>query len=824
MLRRRRTAFRIPAIAVTATAPLLALSASPAFAQDAVRQTINAAQIVLLAALIGVVSFAVIAALTLIRARNRAETENGQLKAEIASLKARADRAESLLGAEDRRLVIWDAPGAAATVVGELPRQSGVPADRARFLAFGSWLTIGAATALERAVTRLRERGEPFVLNLTGQQVPFVEASGRTVGGRAVVRFRDLSGDRLALADLEGRHAAALAELAVVKALLDAVPLPAWIRDTTDRPVWVNRAYAAAVEAADRAAAVADGTDLLDTAAREAIAAAHAQDPVFRRRLSAVSAGQRVVYDVTDVIAEGGRAGIAVDVTEIEESHSALRRLIEFHTRTLDQLATAVAIFGADRRLQSYNAAYRELFGLDAAFLDTLPDEIAILDRLRATRKVPDQADFRVWRADLLSAYQSPETREHLWRLPEGQTLRVIANPHPQGGMTWIYENVTARLDLESRYNSLIRIQGETLDHLREGVAVFGSDGRLRLHNPAFLAIWGVDAGRLGERPHVSQLVAACAALSGGPEAWHTLTAAIAGVDESRGSVSGRMELADGRVVDYATVPLPEGQTMATFVEVTDSVHVERALVERNDALEAADRLKNAFIQKVSYELRSPLTNIIGFTQLLADAGIGPLNGKQREYVGYIMTSSGSLLAIINDILDLATIDAGIMTLDLTEVDLRATVAAAIEGLRDRLTETGVRLESRVDPAIGPMIADEKRLRQILYNLLANAIGFSSQGGRVVVSARRDQGDVVLMVQDEGAGIPDDFLGAVFNRFEARGEGGARSGPGLGLSIVKSFVELHGGTIAIDSAPGRGTRVTVRLPLRPEEPVPVAAE
>lgn len=811
---RHRKARRIAARRLLAACALFAL-ASPAFAQGSIASNISVGQIVLLAALIGVISFAVLSVLTLNRARTRLEEENARLQQESGNLRAAADRAESLLDAEDQRLVIWEGPGVPPTVVGELPRRSEAPADRGRFLAFGSWLTVRSAAELDRAIAQLREHGEAFLLTLVSQLASYIEASGHTVGGRAVVRFRDLTGDRLALAALEARHQDVTAELRAVKAMLDETPLPAWLRDDHGRLTWASRAYLKAVEAPSVQAVVAAGTELLDTASREAVAAAHARGPVFARRLTAVATGNRRVFDIVDVAGESGAAGIAIDATEIESSQATLRRLIDFHARTLDHLATAVAIFGPDKRLRSYNAAYRELFGLDASFLDQLPDEVAILDRLRATRKLPEQADFRGWREDHLSAYRSPEARQHLWRLPEGVTLRVIANPHPQGGMTWIYENVTERLDLESRYNTLIRIQGETLDHLTEGVAVFGSDGRLRLHNPAFAAIWRLDPARLADRPHVSRIVADCGALHDDPAAWRRLIAAVAGLDETRAAIDGRMELKDGRVVDHATVPLPEGQTMVTFVEVTASVQVERALLERNDALEAANRLKNTFIQHVSYELRSPLTNIIGFTQLLADAKIGPLNHKQQEYVGYITSSSGSLLAIVNDILDLATIDAGIMTLDLAETDLATTVQAAVEGLRDRLTESGIRLSTWIDPNIGPLIADEKRLRQILYNLLANAIGFSPDGGEVTISAEREGEEVRLTVADRGVGIPDDFLGLVFGRFESRGGGAARGGAGLGLAIVKSFVELHGGSIAIASGPGKGTIVSVRLPLRP---------
>jgi signal transduction histidine kinase len=225
--------------------------------------------------------------------------------------------------------------------------------------------------------------------------------------------------------------------------------------------------------------------------------------------------------------------------------------------------------------------------------------------------------------------------------------------------------------------------------------------------------------------------------------------------------------------------------------------------------------MKNAFIHHVSYELRSPLTNIIGFTQLLADTRVGPLNDRQREYVGYVMSSSTALLAIVNDILDLATIDAGIMELDLSEVDIVETVNAAIEGLKDRIAEAHIDLQRDIPRGIGSFIGDGKRIRQVLFNLLANAVEFSQKGGRVLIAARRDGGVVEFTVSDEGPGIPKDFLDSVFDPFASRPRGEGRGGAGLGLSIVRSFVALHGGTVEIESEEGRGATVRVRLPARP---------
>jgi signal transduction histidine kinase len=255
--------------------------------------------------------------------------------------------------------------------------------------------------------------------------------------------------------------------------------------------------------------------------------------------------------------------------------------------------------------------------------------------------------------------------------------------------------------------------------------------------------------------------------------------------------------------------------TMLTFVDVTDSARIQRVLSERNEALEAADRLKSDFIQHVSYELRSPLQTIIGFSELLAGEAAGGLTASQREYIDHIDTSSRALLALINDILDLATVDAGIMSLDIGEADIAEVASSAVEGLRDRLAEQRITLDVAIPPDIGVFHVDAQRMRQILFNLVSNAVRFSNAGGHIRLSAAR-QGDFVeFVVADEGVGIPDEALPDVFRPFEARSPHGRRGGAGLGLSIVKSLVELHGGTVRIASREGAGTTVTVRLPAFP---------
>jgi signal transduction histidine kinase len=552
---------------------------------------------------------------------------------------------------------------------------------------------------------------------------------------------------------------------------------------------------------------------LLDSAARESIAQTRASGGgSYSGRLHAVAAGARRTFDVLDFRTETGSAGIGMDVTEVESLHGALTRLAEAHRRTLDQLSTGVAMFAADHRLSFYNAAYRALWDLDAAFLDQGPTDSAVIEALRAARKLPEEQDFRQWKSQLHEAYRAVEDKEHTWHLPGGRTLRVVTTPNPDGGVTYLFHDVTERLDLERRFEELIRVQGETLDNLAEGVAVFGSDGRLRLHNAAFARMWRLAPRLLADRPHIEKITALCQPLHGGAPAWRALREVITAIDR-RETIPGRLERRDGSVVDCTTVPLPDGATLVTFHDVTDSVNVERALRERNEALEDADKIKIDFVHHVSYELRSPLTNIIGFVHLLGDPSTGPLAERQREYLDYITVSTNTLLALINNILDLATIDAGRMLLSLGPVDILETVAAAAEGVQDRLVSAGLALDIRAPSDIGSFVADKLRLRQILFNLLANAVSFSPGGATVTLSAARTAGTVVFSVNDQGPGIPPDVLEKVFDWFETHPLGSQHRGPGIGLSLVRSFVELHGGTVTIISAVGQGTTVTCTFPL-----------
>jgi signal transduction histidine kinase len=429
---------------------------------------------------------------------------------------------------------------------------------------------------------------------------------------------------------------------------------------------------------------------------------------------------------------------------------------------------------------------------------------------------LPEKADYREWKRLWLSSYGTNAQIEDQWHLPDGSTLHVIADSEGVAGVTYLYENVTERIGLESRYNALIQVQRETIETLREGVAVFAPNGRLRLYNEAFANIWRLNPHRLDGEPHIEEIISWCRALYDAPEEWERTKAAVTALVAER-AYESEFDRPDGSVLACAALPLPDGGTLLTYVDVSDAKRAERALIERTEALEAADRLKTAFISHVSYELRTPLTNIIGFSELLASPVAGPLTDRQRDYLNDIRLSGRTLLSIIDDILDLATIDAGTLELKLSPVKVRDVVGQAVQGVEERLKQNDIDLEIGIEPGVDSLVADGRRVTQMLYNLLSNAIGFSEQGGRIALNCGRENSMLAFTVEDQGVGIPEDYQQVVFNRFESRSHGSRHRGAGLGLSVVKSLAELHGGTVSLDSAPGRGTRVKVLLPLGREK-------
>jgi signal transduction histidine kinase len=241
---------------------------------------------------------------------------------------------------------------------------------------------------------------------------------------------------------------------------------------------------------------------------------------------------------------------------------------------------------------------------------------------------------------------------------------------------------------------------------------------------------------------------------------------------------------------------------------------LERKVAERTNQLEVANRHKSEFLASMSHELRTPLNAIIGFSEVLQERMFGDMNEKQLEYVKDINESGMHLLSLINDILDLSKIEAGRMELDLSRFHVPSAIGNALTLMRERASRHFVTLRSAVDERVGEITGDERKFKQILLNLLSNAVKFTPEGGKIEVRASRVDGRIEIAVADNGVGIAPEDHTAVFEEFRQIGTDYTTKseGTGLGLALTRKFVELHGGSIRLQSEPGKGSTFSFTLP------------
>ena len=689
-------------------------------------------------------------------------------------------------------------------------------ADMGESLSFGqgadlmqACLSGGHAQQLSAALDELAANGVPFTLTCATSSGRRIAVRGRPAGGYLTVFFD--AETHQASDDLDFRGA------------LNALPQPVWIRDRDQKLAFVNHAFLTASGRSEDQT-IADGF-AFDRSERELASSAHTSgEPVIAKRFAVLSGQRRALEFALAPLGDGGVAGSVNDVTDVAEAALRLQRHIDAHADILNQLTTAIAIFGADRRIGFYNHAFVRLWGLSEAWLETHPLHGEILDRLRELRRLPEQPDFRAWKQQRMRSFERRDRiPEELWHLPSGQTLRVTTQPHPLGGVFVLFDDVSNQVRLEGRYNELIKVQKATLDTLHEGVAVFGPDGKLKLHNAAFARIWRLQSDELSGEPHLKRIAELCESRFGGDGTWDLVIGNVTSASAERHREWSEIERPDGTIIGLTIAPLPDAATLLSFEDVTDRFRIEAALRERNDALEASDNLKSEFVKRMSYELRTPLNSIVGFAEMMRGGMSGPLNARQTEYIEAMVTASNQLRNLVNDVLDLSQIEAGAMELEPEKLELFLLLSGVAEHARDWAAKAGLSLKLDCKEDSGIFVADGRRLKQVVFNLISNAFKYTPRGGAVTLGGEIQGEDVRIWVQDTGPGVPADVMPSVFERFTAKGNAVARPGAGLGLALVNRFVELHGGWVELESRDGRGTRVTCHLPRnlgkqRPKKP------
>ena len=684
----------------------------------------------------------------------------------------------------------------------------------------GRGLTEAQIDTLTRNVRRTQKTAKPFrmAINVSPDSGKSLALQGSLAdpavspGGSALVWVFDFSDSQAELTQLREEAARAREDFGALVGLIEAAPMPMWFRGADMQLRLVNQAYVAAVGAES-----ADQFDLVETvngrtAAEVAQQAADRRQPI-ERILSATIERARRTIRVTDLPLMGeGIAGYAVDIEEMEEQAREFRAFREAQRSMLDQLSIGVAQFDAGHRMTFANQPFHRVFSLPPGVVNERTSFGQMLLIARENGRIPEVRDFPAWRNELTEWFQRDEPHEEAWPLSDSTHLRIVAQPLPDGGLVMIAEDRTEQLALSATRDTLLRTRTATFDNLFEALAVFAPDGHLELWNRGFPGAWGIDPEVLDGHPQAEDLLQAISRNLSDPASVSQLNQVIRAATLDRKKSNGRIELADGRTLDFTGVPLPDGNGMLTVLDVTASQQAEVALRERNRALEEADAVMTRFLANMSYEFRTPLTSIGGFAELLTSGIAGELSPQATEYAQAISLSVGKLTEQVENVLDLSQSEAGLMPLRKSTFTLLPFLTKIVRKEEQRIHDGELTLDLKGD-AEKSVTADPHQLRRAISQLLDNAINGTPRGGRIAIDIGRKRDETRIVISDNGRGMSQHELARALEGIRMSSDGkGIERRHGLGIPLARQLVEAHGGTLEIRSRKNSGTTATITLP------------
>lgn len=669
-------------------------------------------------------------------------------------------------------------------------------------------------SGLRDAIMQLLEHGTHFSAGLEMPQGHRADIEGRVAQSQAILWLNDNSvhgpSEEHAIRRIDRLDIHEEQDLIAFIEILNRAPFPVWRCNSKGYMVWVNPAYVKAVNA-ERANDVIQNQIHLDDKITEQIKLSLAEQTKLESTEHIIIHGRRRAARVVTLPVPGGATGFALDASEAESYKETLAHHVRSHDELLNNMDEAILVFSSNKKMTFRNRAVEKIFALPENSIRSDLTHGQWLDHMRGLRKLPEQKDYANWKAKELALYSNwpKEMVAERWDLPDGKVLRLMRMRDASGCISLLFSDITDKMRLQRQYNTLLSVQSATLDKLNEGISVFGTDGRLKIYNSAFAKLWGLVPEKLEGEPRFDDIIKDVMPLYHDKMFWRELKGRATDPDpQVRQQVEGEIRRSDDKMISWLSKPLPDGATLMAWDDVTQERKTEAALIERAAALEAADAIKSDFVGHVSYQLRTPLTTISGYADFLQNGGAGELSDKQSEFVFAIQSASEDLGKSINDILDISAIEANVLDLELGDVDIYDLLLNSLDYVATKAEDTKKTLGLKCPEDIGVIRADEKRIKQVVYNLLTNAIRFTKPGGHIELGAKpADGGGIQLWVKDDGVGIPSERQPKVFETFQS-----SRGGAGLGLALVQRFIEVHGGWVDLVSEEDEGTHITCYLP------------
>lgn len=638
--------------------------------------------------------------------------------------------------------------------------------------------------------------------------------------GAALVWVFDFTETHEEMARLRAATRRATNDFAALVGLIEAAPVPMWFRGADFRLHLVNQAYVDAVGAASANDVVAGQIELLEaednlTPSEIARRAFHQQDKL-ERIVAATIHGARRTLRVSDLpIGKDGVAGYAIDIEEQQQVQRDFRAFRDAQRAILDELSVGVAQFDQSEQLTFANRPFRRLFALGSDTVELRTSFERFLADARERGRTPEVRDFPEWRRERVQWFSLNQMQEEAWPLPGGTHLRVVVQPLPDGGLVMLAEDRTEQLALSAVRDTLLRTRTATLDSLFEALAIFAPDGSVQLWNRSFAGTWGLSSELLDTHPSADALLGAIGQNLVRPEDASQIGSVVRAATLDRRAKGGLVELADGRTLRFAGVPLPDGNGLLTVLDITDSQKAEKALRERAIALEEADAVKARFLANMSYEFRTPLTTISGYAELLKAGVAGENTPEAAEYVDAILIAVERLTEQVENVLDLSQSEAGLLPIAKERVDLLEFLTTLVREREAVIMAGGLSLDLK--GRRGRVVeVDPRQFDRAVGNLLDNAIAGTPEGGRIVIEIRRPADaanwKAEISIADNGRGMSAEELAQANGGVAQSKDGKPQRRSGLGIPLARQLIEAHEGELDLASRRGAGTTAIIRLP------------
>ena len=622
------------------------------------------------------------------------------------------------------------------------------------------------------------------------------------------------------LSTLTGRVRELEKETELFTQAFNSLPFPVWLRNEDLQPVLCNTAYAKAVHADSVKQALELGSELVyEKSPREAkvlAAAARAAGKERKTREFIVTDGKRHWIEASEIplpaqpYSKNKTIGFVRDITQEQELQDSLKQHIASHNVVLEHLKTAIAVFDAEMRLQFYNTSFLNLWDLDEEKLDGSPTYSQVLDMMREKRRLPEHRDFNAYKTREIKHFTDLfTTTEDILHLPSGTTLCRTLTPHPLGGLLITYEDVTGHLTMERSMTVLNETQFTVINHLREAVLLFGRNGKLRLANTAYLDLWQISDPDFNRLPlSVVEVVERQKPFFENESDWESLKEQFLGVINSHTGESIQILRPDAKVLEFMAVGLPDGGIFVSFLDVTEEEEHSSLAEEKTMLLDRfkqttvqAEKLRASFLEQLGREINPQLSALTEASQKLAEDKSPRVGKRQKEALQTISKTSLDLADLFKDMADLALIETGSVILELNPVDISVLLNSVLKTIREQAKNKNISLNLSCPDAPPLLIADQKRLKQVLFYLLNNAVAAAFKDGTVSLSVGTEENNLIIEIEEQSLNIKNDSDTV---NFAARN--------GFAFDLIRSFIEMHGGHLAVSDK--KGTKKTqIYLPI-----------